>query len=70
MAQPFSFSFNDEDIEDGAGEEHEAGNCTLDSGGKKPALLEPQLHRLDEMVSSKIECPCQSSYMASVLGLR
>ena len=54
MAQPFSFSFNDEDIEDDTVKDHAAGGGRTLDFGKQPALVEPQLHTLDEMVSSEM----------------
>ncbi|MCJ1249221.1 hypothetical protein MMC30_006444 [Trapelia coarctata] len=58
MTQPFSFGFNDEDIED-AGDHAEEEDCVHDSGGMQPALIEPQLHTLDEMLA---QLPSQISY--------
>lgn len=54
MAHPFSFRFDDEDIENDPGEHYAARHeaVVLDSGGEQPTLLEPQLHTLEDLVSS------------------
>lgn len=50
---PFSFGFDSEDIEaDAAGDDTTDNEGTLKHAEQELQLVEPQLHTLDEMVSS------------------
>lgn len=52
MAQPFSFGFENDDIEGDSREYDNEGNGSMDVDPKEqPALLPPQLQNLDELVS-------------------
>ena len=51
MAQPFSFGFNSDDIDNEGGEGNEMDIEDENISVKNtPALLEPKVHGLDEMV--------------------
>jgi hypothetical protein len=52
MAQLFSFGFQNDDIEVDSQEHGNDGDARMDVDSKEqPALLPPQLHTLDELVS-------------------
>ena len=56
MTQPFSFGFNDNDInsdDDNERHEMEVGDGTV-SSREEPPLMEPRLHSLEEMVGDSI----------------